>query len=148
MTDSTEYFPLLPHNLQQGGFLLKQIYSIQNDKSTVGSAEVYDEGLYYRIVCRCGQVCKHPNRIFVSGCNGTVDLGICLYDESGFYLRTRIPKKRIGGNNLSFYLSGPEKNGTVFIPLDTDFSFPYLSKLKNARFAVKDGKAGVEICEA
>jgi len=147
MTDSTEYLSLLPHILQQGGFLLKQIYSIQSGKSTVGSAEVYEEGLYYSILCRCAQACKHPNRIIVSGSNGTLDLGICLYDDSGFYLRTRISKKRIGDNILSFYLSVPENKGMEFIPLETDMNFPYLAKLKEARFAVKDCKAGVEIYE-
>ena len=40
-----------------------------------------------------------------------------------------------------------EKATVEFIPLETDMNFPYLAKLKEARFAVKDCKAGVEIYE-
>jgi len=126
------------------------LYEIVFRNKTVGKAEVKKEGLYYKITC----VCKPPNqklhRIIVSDGITERDLGICVPDESGFSLTTRVPIKHIQGDNLSFSMKPHGENSAdsqkqVEMPIQTGGVFMPLDKLEKARLRIKNGQPEIVI---
>ena len=117
-------------------------YAILMDSERVGTAYVVNEGLFYRIRCRCRPVGTKPFRIIVSG-EREADLGICVPINDGVGLETRIPMKLVGKGELGFRISvKPDMNSGFFVPLSVDEPFAYLRRLKDARLSYENGKVG------
>ncbi len=114
-----------------------------NEKN-VGQAEIIKEGLFYRIHCACKPTDEGIHRITVSDGISVVDLGICVPVGERFVLTTRIPAKRLTGENLSFALVG-KNEGEHTVPVDTGAPFAHLDKLENARLEVTNGQKMIVI---
>ena len=126
-----------------------QTCEILKDGKPVGEAFVHHEGLYYRIQCICDCSVRPPFRIAVESVECGTDLGLCVPTEHGFGLHTRVPAKRIGSPPLRFTIVPDKENhkNGPFIPVDPMKPFPYIQKLRNARFTTEHGKAGIVIEE-
>ena len=120
-------------------------YPILLDKKPIGVATVDIQGLYYKISCFCTNTFRPHCRIAILLSSGKIDLGLCVPTDNGYGLHTRVPIKSIRGQNPEFVLVKPNQKHVLFIPIDERQPFNYLTKLKMARFAVRDGKTGVEL---
>ena len=123
-------------------------YEIMLGDKAVGKAEVYREGLYYRIRCRCELSGETVCRVAVRCGDRTESLGILVPEGRKFGLQTRIPVKKIGEGPLSF--AAVPKHGPVegrFVPLSPEEPFRYISKLKDAYLERRNGTIGVVIKE-
>ena len=119
------------------------IYDICLSGQRVGQATVEQQGLYYRIRCRCrlsGEVRFH---VRVEGSAGEEDLGLLVPDGREFYLSGSVAVKKLG-EGLRFCLTPrhPEHAG-VFVPLRADEPFTYLMRLKEAVLTHRNGQLGV-----
>ncbi len=119
-------------------------FQIFEDGKSVGTATVIRQGLYYQISCICHLTDDTPCRINVICGNHCVDLGICVPMGSCFGVRTHIPIKRLGEGELRFVIAGRNQgNEERFVAVESDKPFAYISQLKNARLAVRNGKTGI-----
>ncbi len=120
------------------------MYEIIGSDIVVGTAQVKKEGLYYRFICNCTPPDKAIYRIYVSDGVNQWDLGICVPEDDGFVLKTRVPAKFFKIDNFSFSLI-PVKSNQTLTPVETDKPFEELEKLKTARFLVENGQPGIVI---
>ena len=112
--------------------------------SVVGYAEVLQEGLYYRICCRCKQCCNAVCRLIIQSGTERENLGICLLEDGEFVLFKRIPIKKIDLNNAVFQLE-VAANGTSsnFYALDNeDLDIP-IARLADMKFVVSEKGSGI-----
>ena len=123
------------------------MYSIFDNGTQVGTAEVTREGLYYLFRCSCAPRGEGIHRIVVNDGENQVDLGICVPDSGKFVLRTRIPVKRLTGDIFSFSVA-PEKKVSINIPVQSEMVFDQLDKLNAARLEVANGQPMVVIDES
>lgn len=122
-------------------------YPIYNGEDTVGTARVSKEGLYYRIQCTCGLVGGAPFRITVKA-EHPVDLGLCIPNGNIAGLEARIPMKKLGEGNLSFYIGTQnEKQQENWYPVSPDEPFPYIAKLQTAYMVSREGSVGIAFKE-
>ena len=116
-------------------------YSICNGEDKVGVARVSREGLYYRIQCTCG-LGSVPYRI-TARAEHQIDLGMCVPNGDTVSLEVRIPMKKLGKGNLSFYIETPnEKQQENWYPISLEKPFPHIAKLKQAYMVSSNGKVG------
>ncbi len=110
-------------------------YPVQHDGRKIGTAFVTRQGLYYRIGCQCEENTESPPRIALQCGNRTVKLGLCVPIEGGFGIRTRIPVKRVGEEEMRFFVE--QENWEKWISLE---SCDFLRYLPHVRLADVDGK--------
>lgn len=123
-------------------------YEITLGNQTIGTAQVSQEGLYYRFYCRCSLTEEIMYRLKMMCGDNEYDLGILVPVEEGFGINTKLPAKTVGKGILSFYVQPrhPQLTGH-FIPIRADEPFAYLDKLQRAYLDVQDGIVGVIIEE-
>ncbi len=119
------------------------VYDICLGSQRVGQAAVEQQGLYYKIRCCCnlsGEVRFHVRAV---GSAGEEDLGLLVPEGRKFCLTDLVAVKKLG-EGLRFCLTPrhPEHEG-LFIPLRADEPFAYLTRLKEAVLAERNGQAGV-----
>ena len=119
------------------------VYDICLGGERVGQAAVEQQGLYYRIRCRCrlsGEVRFH---VRVEGSAGEEDLGLLVPEGKEFYLSGTVAVKKLG-EGLRFCLTPrhPEHAG-VFVPLRSDEPFTYLTRLREAVLTSRNGQPGL-----
>ncbi len=87
------------------------------------------------------------HRLVVTTDAGRVDLGVCVPMEGQFGVEKKMPCKRFG-NNPSFQLL-PKHEGMQgkFVPIYPEEPFAYMTKLKDAFLASRNGKVGIVIPE-
>lgn len=124
-------------------------YEIILGNQSIGSAEVKSEGLYYRFHCHCklsGEVMYQIKAVCgEKECN----LGICVPVENGFGIDTRLPIKKFGEGNFSFYAVPRHTDITdKFVPIRADEPFLYLESLQGAHLDIRNGVQGITITEA
>ncbi len=117
------------------------MYDILFDRVKVGTAEMFKEGLYYKIICTCRPANEGIHRILVSDGSESRDLGICVPEGGLFKLTARVPMKYLKGERLSFCLVG----NCVPVPVATGEPFPHLDKLETARLQVTNGQPMIVI---
>ena len=113
----------------------------------IGKAEVAQEGLYYSFRCICTPPDRSLYRIFVSDGSYTKDLGMCVPNEDKFSLITRVPKKYLPGQNLSFTLMPNEskESKAIHTPIADNEPFEYLEKIEAAQLQEVDGQTEIVI---
>ena len=119
------------------------VYDIYLGENVVGQATVLQQGLYYKIRCRCklsGSVRFH---VRVVGTAGEENLGLLIPDGKEFTLSGSVAVKKLG-DCLRFSLTPrhPEGQG-LFIPLRSNEPFAYLSRLKDCVLTNRDGQSGI-----
>ena len=121
-------------------------YFIFSGEEKIGNVLVQQQGLYYRIRCRCDLTGAVRYKLIASCGSNTADLGLCVPKDNRFGVDTAIPVKRLGQGELSFSLvpkhSRVEGN---FIAVSADEPFGYVRQLQQAHLAKRDGFVGVEL---
>ena len=127
---------------------MEHIFQIRMGDKSVGTADVQQEGLYYRIRCRCNISKAEPCRVLVRCGQQEESLGILVPMGEDFCLDTRIPMKKLGGGQLSFLVAPKRQmDEGIFVPLSPEEPFRYIARLKDAYLDRKNGKIGVIIKE-
>ena len=123
-------------------------YGVCFGRDMVGKVQVLQQGLYYRIICRCRISGEIVCRLMVS-CGGKKEnLGIVVPMDGGFGLDTRIPAKRLAVGTPEFILVPKYEASTdMFVPIYPEEPFAYISRLKDAYLTRKNGQLGIGIKE-
>ena len=119
-------------------------YPICWNRETVGHAKIVQQGMYYLVKSNILGNVPEPCRL-VLFTNGTeMDLGICPRTEQGFGMTMRLPISAVDVEKLSLHIHSADKH-TSFYEINPQKQVPYLSELKNARFAIENAKPGIII---
>ena len=123
-------------------------YEIKDGVSSVGKATVQQQGLYYRISCRCPLTREGMYRLIVHCNEKQEDLGTLVPMEGVFGLEKRIPVKRLGTGVPEFLLmSKNSKPKEKYIPVYPEEPFSYMTRLKDAYLERRNGQLGIVISE-
>ena len=129
------------HKLQYGGVIVFPIYY---DSKICGRATIAQEGLYFRITCKCDIPDKRPCSVVLESPEMSISLGTCIRMNNQYIINTKVPCKRIKSDNLQFRLvKNCDDGGEIFIPVRENVPFPYLHKLHQARMCYKSGHIGI-----
>ncbi len=114
-------------------------YPIYSGSEMIGTACITQEGLYYKIRCRCCLSGEVIYKVMITGADFCEDLGVCVPVDGGFGLCTRIPVKRIAEKQLHFCAVPRHKKGMqkTFAVVEGS-PFAYIAKLEKA-FLVRKG---------
>ena len=116
-------------------------YRVTLDNINVGTATVTQQGLYYRITCRCAFNEKGFYCISVQSGEHREYLGVCVPEGDSYILDKSIPIKRFPEKKLFFYASRKKKNSDrTFIPVKTGGDFSGLTELMNGKFESSKGE--------
>lgn len=118
------------------------IYSVYLAGEKIGTAEVMQQGMFYRIRCLCELSGSVPVRIIVAAEN-QADLGLCVPMKNGFGLECRIPIKRIGRGDLRFSAKPKHTKQEHLTVVSPDEPFAYITKLKDAYLIKYDAITGI-----
>lgn len=121
-------------------------YDIQMGREVVGTATVEQQGLYYRICCRCNLSGSVICRVTVS-CNGHHEnLGVLVPVGNAFGLTTKVAIKKLGKGSFQFRaMPKHQKSESRFIPIYPEEPFAYISRLENAFLETINGQVGVVV---
>lgn len=123
-------------------------YQIRQGDRTCGTVTVDKQGLYYRFSCRCQLTGEVMHRLVMVTESGQTDLGVCVPMDGSFGVEKRLPCKKAGTGTPEFQLVPKhERMGGRFVPVYPEEPFAYLSKLKGAFLAVRNGQTGIVIAE-
>lgn len=123
-------------------------HTITLENNRVGTARVTRQGLYYLLECRCQFPDFETYRVNVVWKNKETDLGICVQNENGKGLRTRMPIKSAGEGPPVFRATAVIANPLeTFIPLDITKPSTCLSLLRRARLKKRDGEIGIVVTD-
>ena len=119
-------------------------WNVYLQDKVVGTCRMWREGLYCRVSCRCAGVGEDICRLVLENGEGVLDLGILVPVEGGFGLDRKLPARQLPPGDPRFFVrqSGHQR-AEHFIPVRPDEPFEYLSRLTEARFAWRDGQAGI-----
>ena len=119
-------------------------YSVKLGNTTVGTATVEKQGLYYRFTCHCDFSDKDIYTISVQSGAHCESLGVCMPEGKHYRLEKKIPAKYLPQKELHFFASRKStETASQFILLENGAQFQHISKLTDARFQQLDGKYGV-----
>ena len=122
------------------------VYEIKEGTNTVGKATVEQQGLYYKISCRCQLTGKGMHRLMVFCNEKQEDLGTLVPLDGAFGLEKRIPVKRLGDGKPEFLLMSKDSvQKERFIPVYPEEPFSYMSRLKDAYLERRNGQLGIVI---
>ena len=113
---------------------------IYQDK-VVGTAKIEQEGLFLIIRCRCTIIPNAPLRIILYSQETVLDLGLCMTEQHGCGLLTRIAATKFPKEPVIFCLE--DTHYETFVPLHLDAALPTVQILKYGRFTVENGVAGI-----
>jgi hypothetical protein len=126
---------------------LQQEYFIFSGEEKIGAVVVQQQGLYYRISCRCNLTGSVRYKLLASCGNLSADLGLCIPKDNQFGVDTAIPVKRLGHGELSFRLV--PKHSRVegdFVTVSADEPFGYIQQLQKAHLVHREGVVGIALC--
>lgn len=115
------------------------------DGEKVGTIEVNKKGLYYHFICKCRFAEQGKYRIVVSCGNKSVSLGLCVPKGKEFGFETSVPIKRFADGNMVFHAVTDEE--IRFYAITQESAFDHITELRKAKYAVREGKAGVVITD-
>lgn len=118
-------------------------YDIYLGGAVIGQAAVSKEGLYLRFRCRCRLSGEVIYQLTVTAGDRTEKLGIPVPEGGWFVLNTRIPAKRLSSGTLVIQAVPRHPELTNFIPVKPEEPFLYLSRIKDAYLAVRNGQVGI-----
>ena len=114
--------------------------------STIGTAHVKKEGLYYCISCTCALPNETMFNVIVSSGDKRENLGLCVPHGGSFGLENRLPIKRLGEGTL-YFCAVPKTAQPCgeFVPLDPGKPFVYITELYRAHLIRRNGVLGIEL---
>lgn len=118
-------------------------YPIFKGQEQLGKVQLLQEGLYYRVSCRCQRPGDQVYRL-AAVCGGKkVNIGILVPMGDAFGIDKKIPRSHFGTGPAHFeVLPQHESVEGLFVPLSPTEPFQYLAQLEQARLARKDGHLG------
>lgn len=117
------------------------ISKVRYGEQLVGSVEITIEGLYYIFACRCKNILPAVYRLQANCGEGSIDMGVCLFDSDGLYLRKRLPVSRFSSEISNFELIKDSCITTEEITLCEDVPFLYFDRIRNGSFKYCSGQA-------
>ena len=121
-------------------------YSVFQDGREVGWVEITQEGLYYRISCRCRPAGREMLRLWMTCGRQETDLGLCVPMGDGFGTEKRVSAKCCGAGTPGFCLRPKDDRlRGNFIPLSPEEPFQYIHRLENAYLEKRNGRLGIRI---
>ena len=114
---------------------MEGIFDVTRGGQVVGTVQIKREGLYCRVVCRCGMDDGKIHRLYASG----EKIGVLIPDREGLILETRVAAKRLK-EGCVYTLDEKTEN---FIPIRPGEPFEYLDKVRSAKLAVRHGEPGL-----
>ena len=121
-------------------------WTVTYDGRAVGSCTVCKSGLYYHFVCSCNWISDRIYRLCLRIGGTGIDLGVLIPKDEGIALEKRLAIKQLPSGQPVFVVISA---GTVkaedecFVPVYEDKAISCLGKLSTARFAVRNGVAGI-----
>ena len=144
------------HKLLHGGIFMNMTYDVMFCGKTVGNVHLVKQGLYYHLQCSCSMISREIYRLQVQCGQERIRCGILIPENNRFVLETKIPAKKLYGDDLEFWLENISSCGNVtshlkgefkYIPIYPDEPFTYLTKLKHAYFEKRNAQGGILIRE-
>lgn len=114
-------------------------YPVFRRERIIGEGNIRRDGLYYTIACQANLPAGQIYRLSLWCKKGNIDLGVLMPNEHGFSLQKKIPAKNISTEDIRFVIA--DSIYAEYIPIDDANPFSSISKLLQARFERKDGKA-------
>ena len=120
--------------------------SVYLNGRTVGRVQTEQQGLYYKIGCRC-QLPDGQLYCLKATCGKQVkELGVCVPMGDCFGIDTAVPVKQIGEGEIQFEIACKHQHPTEEIfPVYEDVVFDYLHELPKARLRIQKGIVGITI---
>lgn len=115
-------------------------HPIYSGSEEIGTACMTQEGLYYKIKCRCTLTGEIIYKVMITGNDFCEDLGVCVPMDGSFGVCTRIPVKRIAGKQIHFCAVPRHKKVVqkTFAVVEGS-PFAYIAKLEEAFLVKKEG---------
>ena len=114
---------------------------VRYGEQLVGSVEITKEGLYYIFVCRCKNILPAVYRLQATCGDGCIDMGVCLFDSDGLYLRKRLPISRFSSEISHFELIEDSCIATEEVALCENVPFLHFDRIRNSSFKHCNGQA-------
>lgn len=106
----------------------------------MGKAYVTQQGLYYRIQCRCAMSTDVIHRLVVTCGQCQESLGVLVPFGQEFGLDTKLPVKRLGQGALKFKVQPKHKQMHEMIPLSPEEPFAYIRRLRQCYLVRMNGR--------
>lgn len=127
---------------------MEETYDILLAESVIGTATVKRTGLYYIFHCRCSLSGDVLYKIIVQCGERQESLGICVPQERGFGIETKVPTKRLGEGKFIFRLVPKHAALTGrFVPVRAEEPFAYIDKLHKAHLEIHAKQPGIVFLE-
>lgn len=122
-------------------------YVVYLDGQSIGDACIKQEGLYYRISCRCVLPKENMYRLMICCDAVKIDLGICTPKGDRFGVEKDVPVKKLGKGDFSFTVIPHGKNAPAgrYVQIEQDKPFADLKNLESAHFVMRNGVPGLII---
>ena len=127
---------------------MEGLYEVTCGKTVVGKVQLVQQGLYYRVTCRCHLPDEQVYRLYAvqDGCRENI--GVVIPEGDGSTLNKKIPAKKLTPQNLCFILSAGETSVSgKFVPVSPEEPFLYIDRLKTAFLQSDHGQIGINIQE-
>jgi len=123
-------------------------YAVDCDGKTVGYVTIEKQGLYLCLDCCCDLPADTPYYVQMTAGDRRIDMGLCVKRQNGIGFFARLPQKAVGAEPYTFiaHMQNADKN-LPFFPVDAEKPFLKLESLPLARFAMRNGQAGVTILQ-
>ena len=115
------------------GVLYLDYYDVYLNQEIVGGVNVTEEGLYYRISCRC-TLDEGIYRLIAYFENTSVQIGVCVPQGSDYILEKKIPIKQLNKEIKAFQIISKDTVSGQLIPISDDKPFEGIQELEHARF--------------
>ncbi len=119
-----------------------QEYNVKFADRTIGTAQVAQTGLYYRITCKC-RIDEGVHKLYADSEKGTVLVGV-FYPNNGWYeIERRISMQVLGKKIRSFYINPTNEEQGRFCEIFEDQPFPHLPQIGKSCLAQRNGQWGI-----
>ena len=114
---------------------MQGIYTVYRNHEEAGKATVERKGLYYTVCAMC-KFPERPHRLFAIWQDKTMDLGIFVPENAGFYLKKTF-KCQLEGKGVPRFeaMDCENKNAPAGITVELNSPFPYLTGLDKMHLA-------------
>lgn len=111
-----------------------------------GRAVVTQEGMFWRIRCRCNLSADIPCTVQARWGEKIIDLGLCAKEGDSIGLTARLNRKTVPAGKPVFCIAVKHRQSLEsFIPICPQEPFAYIAKLKYAYLVNKAGKLGIAV---
>ena len=110
-------------------------FEVTHGGRTVGTVKLRREGLYCRILCRCGLMDGEIYRLYADG----EKLGVLVPSGGELVLETKVAAKRLKPG-CGFSLDGRQAS---FFPIRPGEAFPQLCLVREGKLIFRDGEPGL-----